>query len=66
MFYWMLLNIHPAHRSSLKSIQLLAVGKCSDVKYYGMDAFLKPAIDDLIALANKVSSEQCNHTLRDS
>ena len=55
MFYCMLLNIHPAHRSSLKSIQLLAVGKCNDVKHYGIDAFLKPAIDEIKTLANKVS-----------
>ena len=55
----MLLNIHPAHRSSLKSIQLLAVGKSDDVKHYGMDAFLKPAIDEMKTLANKVSSELC-------
>ena len=55
MFYWLLLNIHPAHRSSLKSIQLLAVGKCSDVKHYGIDSFLKPAIDEIKVLANEVS-----------
>ena len=63
MFYWMLLNIHPAHRSSLRSIQLLAVGKCTDVKHYGIDAFLRPAIDDMKTLAHKVSFWIVSHTL---
>jgi hypothetical protein len=55
MFYWMLLNIHPAHRSTLHSIQLLAVAKSSDIRVYGIDAVLKPAITDLITLAEDVS-----------
>ena len=55
VFYWMLLNIHPAHRSSLHSIQLLAVVKSSCLKTYGIDVVLKPAIDDLLKLADDVS-----------
>ena len=54
MFYWSLLNIHPAHRSTLPSIQLLAVAKSSDVRVYGIDAVLSPVIADLKILATDV------------
>ena len=50
----MLLNIHPAYRSSLHSIQLLAVVNSNCLKTYGMDAVLKPAVDDLKVLATEV------------
>lgn len=56
MFYWMLLNIHPAHRSTLHSIQLLAVAKSADIKMHGMDSVLAPAVDDLKILAKDVSN----------
>ena len=56
MFYWMLLNIHPAHRSTLRSIQLLAVVKSKTVKKYGIDAALTPAVKDLKTLATTVSN----------
>lgn len=55
VFYWMLLNILPAHRSSLHSIQLLSVVKSSYLKTYGIDAIIKPAVDDLLKLADDVS-----------
>ena len=48
VFYWMLLNVHPAYRSSLHSIQLLAVVKRSCIKQYGIDAALQPVVQDLI------------------
>ena len=54
VFYWMLLNIHPAYRSTLHSIQLLAVVKSSLLKEYGIDAVMKPAILDLKKLTNDV------------
>lgn len=54
MFYWMLLNIHPAHRSTLHSIQLLAVAKSTDIRVYGIDAVLTPLIKDLKILAEDV------------
>ena len=56
MFYWMLLNIHPAHRSTLRSIQLLAVVRSSVVKKYGIDAVLTPAVKDLKTLGTTVSA----------
>lgn len=55
MFYWMLLNIHPAHCSTLRSIQLLAVVRSSVVKKYGIDAVLTPAVKDLKTLGTTVS-----------
>lgn len=55
MFYWILLNIHPAHRSTLHSIQLLAIAKSSDIRVYGIDAVLTPVIADLKVLAKDVS-----------
>lgn len=44
----MLLNIHPAYRSTLHSIQLLAVVY---LKEYGVDAVMKPAVLELQKLA---------------
>ena len=62
MFYWMLLNIHPAHRSTLKSIQLLAVVKATHLKKYGIDAVLEPSIRDLKTLGTAVSFKLVNLT----
>ena len=50
----MLLNIHPAHRSSLHTIQFLAVAKSTDIRVYGIDAVLTPAIRDLEQLDKEV------------
>ena len=54
VFYWTLVNIHPAYQSTLHSIQLLAVVKATLLKKYGMDAELKPAVKDLQELAVEV------------
>ncbi len=54
MFYWTLVNIHPAHRSTLHCIQLLAVAKTADIKSYGMDSVLAPMVKDLKTLATEV------------
>lgn len=56
MFYWILLNIHPAYRSTLHTIQLLAVAKSTDIRLYGIDAVFMPAIEDLKTLARDVST----------
>ena len=39
MFYF-LANIRPQYRSTLKTIQLLAVGKHEDITKYGIDEFM--------------------------
>lgn len=54
VFFWAFLNVHPAYRSTLHSIQLLAVVKSSYLKKYGVDAILKPAVQDLKKLTKDV------------
>ena len=49
MFYF-LANVRPQYRSSLKSIQLLAVGKQEDIVKYGIDEFLAPFVEDVKTL----------------
>ena len=51
----MLTNIHPAYRSTLHSIQLLAVINANLLKTYGIDAVLNYVVDDLKKLAKDVS-----------
>ena len=40
-------NVRPQLRSTLKTIQLLAVGRTQDIQYYGINAFLRPFVEDL-------------------
>lgn len=49
MFYF-LANVKPRYRSTLKSIQLLAVGKYEDITKYGIDQFMLPFVEDLKTL----------------
>ena len=44
LFYYMLGNISPSRRSSLKCIQLVTVVKSTDVSKYGID---KPFMEDI-------------------
>lgn len=46
-FYFTLGNLSPKYRSKLTSIYLLALVKSSFISSYGMDAVLKPFIDDM-------------------
>ena len=55
MFYYLLGNLHPKYRSQLKAIQLVAVANSSVVDAVGIDAILKPLIDDVKKL-EKVNS----------
>ena len=48
--FFMLGNIRPRYRSTLKAINLVAVGKHEDICKYGMDTFMSPFVDDLKAL----------------
>ena len=43
-------NIRPQYRSSFKAIFLLGIAKSQDIKTYGIDAFLKPFVEDLKTL----------------
>jgi len=47
LFYYTLANIHPKHRSSLKTIQLIAVVCYPLLKEYGFEAVLKPFINEM-------------------
>ena len=49
-FYFTIGNIHPKYRSSLKSIQLLAIAKTKLIKEYGIDRILNVIVDDVIKL----------------
>lgn len=42
IFYWILLNLTPIFRSSLKSIMLLGVVNSSLLKERGVETFLQP------------------------
>ena len=52
-FYFTHGNIHPKFRSTLKSIQLLAISKSKHIKEYGIDKVLNVVIDDIILLEKK-------------
>ena len=39
-------NLSPQLRSEIRSIQLLAVARATDVKKYGVDAILEPFMND--------------------
>lgn len=43
----MLGNIHPRYRSSLKSIQLLAICKNKHIKTYGLDTVIQHFVNDI-------------------
>ena len=43
-------NIRPMYRSSLKAIFLLAVARSQDIDRYGIDAFLRPFVNELKSL----------------
>ena len=49
MFYF-LGNVRPQYRSTLKQIQLIAVGKYEDITKYGIDEFMKPFVEDVKSL----------------
>jgi hypothetical protein len=50
VFYWVLMNVPPAFRSSLRSIQLLGIVGSELLKQRGVDLFLRPFLDDLLLL----------------
>ena len=45
-----LANIRPQFRSTLKAINMLAVGKQEDIKHYGIDEFPLPFVEHLKVL----------------
>ena len=49
MLYF-LANIRSQYRSTLKTIQLITVGKYEDIQKYGIDEFMAPFVDDIKTL----------------
>ena len=47
IFYFTLGNMQPRFRSKLSSIELVCVTKTKHIARYGMDAILRPFIDDV-------------------
>ena len=47
LFYYVLGNIQPKYRSTLKAIQLIAAITCPLLKEYGYEHALKPFIEDM-------------------
>ena len=39
--------MHPRHRSQLSAIQLVCIAKTCIIKKYGIDAILKPLVEDI-------------------
>lgn len=53
MFYWVLLNIYPEFRSSLRVHNLLAVTKTSNLKSFGVAPVLESFIHDMQLLGDR-------------
>ena len=51
LFYYLLGNIEPKLRSSLKSIQLVACVSTENLEKYGFDTILKPFIQEANTLS---------------
>ena len=49
-FYFTIGNVHPKFRSSLKSIQLVALAKNEHLKKYGMNNILQCIVNDVAKL----------------
>ncbi len=56
LFYYLLGNLKPEFRSSLKVIQLVTLVRHSFIKDYGIDKILEPFMDDIKLL------ESVSHT----
>lgn len=55
VFYWVLMNLPPSFRSSLRCIQLLGIVNSELLKQRGVDVFLRHFLDDLIILHEGVT-----------
>ena len=55
VFYWILMNLPPRFRSSLRSIQLLGIVSSDLLKQRGVDTFLRPFLEDMTLLRKGVT-----------
>ena len=51
LFYYVLGNIRPELRSTLKAIQLIACVTCNNLNKYGFEKILNPFIEDVNTLS---------------
>ena len=58
-FYFTLGNLEPKYRSKLTSIQLLGIVKKSVLDSYGMNAILKPFVEDFKKLVGNTVRSCC-------
>ena len=54
LYYYTVANLSPKFRSRHSAVRLLAIAKSTLVKQYGVNSILKPIVDDLKTLYNKV------------
>lgn len=59
VFYFTLGNVNPKFRSKLKSIQLVALVRRVHLVKYGMNAVLRPIVDDLKRLVSDTVYMSC-------
>ncbi len=55
VFYWTLMNLPPQCRSTLRSIQVVAIAKSSYLREHGPDFLLKPFLDSMREFQTGVS-----------
>ena len=59
IFYFTLGNVRPKYRSKLSTIQLVAIVKHKYLSAYGMDAVLRPFVDDMKKLILLLMASAC-------
>lgn len=53
VFYYLLGNMHPMYRSTIRNIQLIGIAKTQDLKRHGIDRMLLPFTKELNELAKE-------------
>ena len=63
IFYFTLRNVQPKYRSKLSTIRLVAIVKHKHLSVYGMDAVLRPVVDDMKKLVSVNLHGMCMYVL---
>ena len=63
LVYYLLGNLHPKFRSSLKSIQLLCVARNPIIVQYGIEDILKPVVESIQELEKIKIHSACKRTI---
>ena len=61
LVYYVLGNLHPKLRSSLKSIQLLCAVKHAFIVKYGIERILQPIVEAIQELEKVNHAHECNY-----